>query len=74
MCILQKLGDTSCDRRCSVKKSVYKNFTKFTGKPMCWSLLFNKVAGEAPDDCFSWRVSFSVVLDKVMEIRVAFWL
>ena len=26
------------------KKSALKNFPKFTGKPRCWSLLFNIVA------------------------------
>ena len=32
-------------RRCSVKKGVLKNFAKFTGKHLCQSLFFNKVAG-----------------------------
>ena len=32
-------------RRCSIKKSVLKNFAKFTGKHLCQSLLFNKGAG-----------------------------
>ena len=31
--------------RCSVKKGVLKNFAKFTGKHLCRSLSFNKVAG-----------------------------
>ena len=31
--------------RCSVKKVVLRNFAKFTGKPLCQSLFFNKVAG-----------------------------
>ena len=30
------------------EKGVLKNFTKFTGKYLCWSLLFNKVAGLRP--------------------------
>ena len=30
------------------KKSVLKNFTKFTGKHLCWILFFNKVAGLRP--------------------------
>ena len=30
------------------KKSVLKNFTKFTGKHLCQSLFFNKVAGLRP--------------------------
>ena len=32
-------------RRYSVKKGVLRNFTKFTGKHLCQSILFNKVAG-----------------------------
>ena len=32
-------------RRCSLRKSVLRNFTKFTGKQLCQSLFFNKVAG-----------------------------
>ena len=32
-------------RRCSVKKGVRRNFTKFTGKHLCQSFFFNKVAG-----------------------------
>ena len=27
------------------KKGVLKNFANFTGKHLCWSLFFNKVAG-----------------------------
>ena len=30
-------------RRCSVKKGVLKNLSKFTGKPLCQTLFFNKV-------------------------------
>ena len=32
-------------QRCSVKKSVLRNFAKFTGKHLRQSLLFNKIAG-----------------------------
>ena len=32
-------------QRCSMKKGVLRNFTKFTGKHLCQSLFFNKVAG-----------------------------
>ena len=32
-------------RRCSVRKGVLRNFTKFTGKHLYQSLFFNKVAG-----------------------------
>ena len=35
----------SSHRSCSVRKCVLKNFTIFTGKHLCQSLFFNKVAG-----------------------------
>ena len=35
----------SSHRRCSVRKGVLRNFAKFTGKNLCQSLFFNKVAG-----------------------------
>ena len=35
----------SSHQRCSMKKGVIRNFTKFTGKHLCQSLFFNKVAG-----------------------------
>ena len=31
-----------------MKKGVLRNFTKFTGKHLCQSLFFNKVAGLSP--------------------------
>ena len=37
--------------RCSVGKGVVRNFTKFTGKHLCQSLYFNKVAGLRPEAC-----------------------
>ena len=35
----------SSHQRCSVRKGVFKNLKKFTGKHLCQSLFFNKVAG-----------------------------
>ena len=35
----------SSHQRCSIRKGVLRNFTKFTGKHLCQSLFFNKVAG-----------------------------
>ena len=35
----------SSHRRCSIKIDVLKNFANFTGKHLCQSLFFNKVAG-----------------------------
>ena len=37
----------SSHRRCSVRKGVLRNFAKFTGKYMCQSLFFHKVAWPA---------------------------
>ena len=37
----------SSHQRCSVKKGVLRNFAKFTGKYLCQSLFFNKVARAA---------------------------
>ena len=33
------------------KKGALKNFAKFTGKRLCWSLFFNNVAGLSPAAC-----------------------
>ena len=41
----------SSHQRCSMKKGVHRNFTKFTGKHLCQSLFFNKVAGLRPKTC-----------------------
>ena len=42
------IGFRSSHQRCSMKKVVVRNFTKFTGKHMRQSLFFNKVAGLRP--------------------------
>ena len=40
--------------RCSVRKGVLRNFSKFAGKHLCQGLFFSKVAGLMPsDDCFA---------------------
>ena len=38
----------SSHQRCSMKKGVLRNSTKFTGKHLCQRLFFNKVAGLRP--------------------------
>ena len=38
----------SSPQRCSMKKVVLRNFAKFTGKHLCQSFFFNKVAGLRP--------------------------
>ena len=35
----------SSHQRCSITKGVLRNFAKFTGKHLCQSFFFNKVAG-----------------------------
>ena len=35
----------SCRQRCFIKKGVLRNFKKLTGKHLCQSFFFNKVAG-----------------------------
>ena len=38
-------------QRCSRKKGVLTNLAKFTGKHLCQTLFFNKVAGQRPEAC-----------------------
>ena len=52
-------------RSCSLRKGVLRNFAKFTGKHLCQSLFFNKVAGLSPEACNFikkrlWRRCFPV--------------
>ena len=42
---LKILTVRSSHQRCSVKKGVLRNFSKFTGKHLCQCLFLNKVAG-----------------------------
>ena len=42
--IIQRITTFRSSHQCSIKKDV-KNFTKFTGKDLCKSLFFSKVAG-----------------------------
>ena len=37
-------SEATSHQRCSVRKGVLRNFAKFTGKHLCQSLFFNKVA------------------------------
>ena len=43
-------------QRCSLKKVFLKNFIKFSGKHLCWSLFFNKVSGMRPATLFKKRL------------------
>ena len=51
-----KLRFRSSHQRCSVRKAVLRNFTKFTGKHLCQSLFFNKVAGLRPATLLKLRL------------------
>ena len=41
-------GLEAVTQMCSIKKSVFRNLTKFTGRHLCQSIFFNKVAGLRP--------------------------
>ena len=43
---VNRVSYRSSHRRSSIEKVVLKNFAKFTGKHLCQSLFFDKVAGE----------------------------
>ena len=47
----------SSHQRCSVRKGALRNFTKFTGKHLCQSFFFNKVAGVRPATLLKKRLS-----------------
>ena len=49
----------SSHQRCSIWKGVLRNFIKFTGKHLCQSLFFNKVAGLRPKDNFFKNTFFT---------------
>ena len=44
ICILKDLIDRSSHWKCSARKGAFGNFAKFTGKHLCQSFFFNKVA------------------------------
>ena len=51
-----KLDGFKKQPRCSIKKGVLRNFTKFTRKHLCQSLDFNKVAGLRPATLLKTRL------------------
>ena len=64
--LLRKWRSRSSHRRCSVRKGVLRNFSKFTGKHMCKNLSFNKVAGCL--QCYLKRGSTKVLSCEFCEI------
>ena len=64
------LSYRSSHQKCSVRKGVLGNFTKFTGKHLCQSLFFNKVAGLRPATLLKkrlWHRCFPVNFVKFQE-------
>ena len=60
--------DRSSHQRCSVRKVVLRNFTKFTEKHLCQSLFFNNVAALRPALCLG-RCKGGTV--KSLEVKIA---
>ena len=46
----------SSHQRCSMRKGVLRNFTKFTGKHLCQNLFFNKFVGLRPATLLNKRL------------------
>ena len=67
----------SSHRRCSVRKSVIRNFSKFTWKHLWQSLSFNKVAGWGdcfwPFSCLHLNISYFISTEKCKEKREISW-
>ena len=71
-------------RRCSVKKDILRNFSKFTGKHLCQNLFCNKVAGPKPATLLKkrlWHRYFHLNFTKVLRTHLlkntsggCFWL
>ena len=56
-------------QRCFIIKGVLRNFSKFTGKQLCQSLFFNKVAGVRPATLLRkrlWQRFFPVTFAKFL--------
>ena len=56
MKLCDKITKRRSRREVFCKKGVLENFTKFTGKHLCWSLFFNKVAGVRPESILKKRL------------------
>ena len=62
-------------RRCSVRKGILRNFSKFTGKLLCQSLFFNNVARTPKNTFFTehmWATASKVLkyLYKIFEKKL----
>ena len=66
-------------RRCSVRKGVVRDFAKVTGKHLCQSLVFNKVAGlaqvlEQVISCDFWEISKNTFFTEHIRVIASGWL
>ena len=66
----------SSQRKCSVKKGVLTNFAKFTGKHLCQSLHFNKVAGLIKKETLAqvFSCEFCEICKSIFFIEDFWWL
>ena len=67
----EKVLIRSSHRRCSIKEGVLRNFSKFTGKHLCQSLFFNKVASSCRHEATLlkkrfWHAYFPVNFEKFL--------
>ena len=70
MCIKKSYFDRSSHLRCSVRKGFPRNFAKFTGKHLCQSLFFNKVAGLRPATLLKKRIDTGLFLRILQNFQV----
>ena len=80
-CILLWPSDRNSRPKVFCKKGVLRNFAKFTGKQLCQSLYFNKVAGLRPANLLKKRlrhrrfpVNFVKFLRRTFFIEHPWWL
>ena len=60
-------------RRCFFKVAFIKNFAIFTGKHLCWSLVFNNVAGLRPTTSLKTRLQQVFPVSIAKFLRTAFF-
>ena len=58
-----KFRKSIMNKRCSIKKTLLKNFAMFTGKHLCWNLCFNKNAGLQTCNFIKKRLQHRCFLD-----------
>ena len=73
----KKINDQCRSSRLDVfwKKGVVRNFVKFTGKHLCQSLFFDKIAGLIPATLLKkrlWQRCFAVNFAKILRSRNTF--